>query len=289
MTTTRLDRGRSPEPVRTFETLLAPRPSDNPVEFVGLPATAVSARMFGGHLLAQALMSTARTVSPDFLPISVHALFLRPGDSGQPTDYRVGSPRDGRAYATRTAEASQHERVLSSMVVQWQRPEEWLDAGGVDGVLPERPPEQPLPYAAPGVLTEVLDLRWVDTSTGRALWFRPRATLPADPVLHTAVALYVSDLWLVDTLLRGFGERFDSPGIRAGSLDHAAWFHRPPVLDDWVCLTSWAPVAAGGRGLVEARLHAANGALLATFAQEASVRIRRQRDADAKTIARSTS
>lgn len=277
------------ESVRTFEALLAPHPSDDPAEFVGGPATTVAARMFGGLLLAQALMSTARTVPPDFRPVSMHALFLRPGDSGQPTGYRVGSPRDGRAYATRTSEASQHGRTLASMVVQWQRPEEWLDADGVDGGLPERPREQPLPYAAPGVLTEVLDLRWVDTATGRALWFRPRVTLPADPVLHTAVALYVSDLWLVDTLLRRFGERFDSPGIRAGSLDHAAWFHRAPVLDDWVCLTSWAPVAAGGRGLVEARLRGANGVLLATFVQEASVRIRRQRDADAETIARSKS
>lgn len=261
--------------MRTFDALLTLHGPDRASPtFVGMPVTDVAARMFGGHLLAQALMATARTVSRAWRPISVHALFLRPGDAGQPTDYRVGAPRDGRSYTTRTAEAGQRGRALASIVVRWQRPEEWLDVDGAGGDLPRRPGEQPLPYAAPGVLTEPLDLRWVDTATGRALWFRPRVTLPADPVVHTAVALYVSDLWLLDTLLRRVGERFDSPTIRAGTLDHAAWFHRTPVLDDWTCLTSCAPVAGGGRGLVQARLRTASGRLLATFAQEVSVRAR---------------
>jgi acyl-CoA thioesterase-2 len=263
-------------PARTLDELLALEPLNHPdgSSFTGMPATDVSARTFGGHLLAQALMATARTVPRDWLPVSLHAIFLRPGDAGEPVCYQTGSPRDGRAYATRTVEATQESRLLAKVLAQWQFPEEWFDASDAGDALPELPPEQALPYASPGVLTRALDLRWVDTPTGRGLWFRPRGGLPEDPVFHTCVALYVSDLWLVDTLLRRFGERFDSPAVRASSLDHAAWFHRPPALDDWVYLGSTAPVAAGGRGLVQAQLRSAAGELLATFAQEASVRSR---------------
>lgn len=242
-----------------------------------MAATVVRARPFGGHILAQALRATAQTMPGGWMPASLYALFLRAGDASQPIEYQVESPGDGRDRATRTVSAAQGNRQLASLTIQWQRPGGTFSVSAAADDRPPLPDVQPLPYPAPGVLTDALDLRWVDRPTGRGLWFRPRVPLPPDPVLHTSVALYVSDLWLADTLLRRMGRRFDDHDIRASSLDHAAWFHRPPALDDWVYLESSAPVVGDGRGLIRAHLRSAAGDLFATFFQEASVRMRASR------------
>lgn len=238
--------------------------------------TAASARMFGGQLVAQALAAGAQTTADGMLPISLHGLFLRPGDASVPVGYRVEEGRDGRAFSSRSVRAIQGDRVLAMFTTLWQRPEQWTDHDDPSLPPPRPSASQELPYRAPGVLTGALDLRWVDAPCGRGLWFQPRTALPPDPVLHACVASYVSDLWLLDTLLRRHGHRFDDPGIRASSLDYCAWIHREIRLDGWTYLGSTTPVAAGGRGLVEAVLRTEAGVRVATIHQDVSVRLRRE-------------
>jgi acyl-CoA thioesterase-2 len=52
------------------------------------------------------------------------------------------------------------------------------------------------------------------------------------------------------------------------------WFHRSGRADEWVLYTEDSPSASGGRGLGVGRMFAADGALLATVAQEGMIRLK---------------
>jgi acyl-CoA thioesterase-2 len=235
----------------------------------------VSARLFGGQLAAQGMAAAAGTVGPDLMPVSLHTVYLRPGDASVAPDYDVERVRDGRAFATRVIRASQRGRELARMSTQWQRAEAWQEHDDGDESLPPIPPAPArLPYPAHGLLDGELDLRWTESSPGRGLWFRYLGTVRDDPLRNACISLYVGDLWLLDTLLRRHDQSYDSPALRASSLDYAAWLHRLPDLRGWMYLGSTAPISAGGRGFVQAVLRSEAGTRIATINQEVSVRPR---------------
>lgn len=55
-------------------------------------------RLYGGQIMAQALMAAARTVSADRPVHSLHGYFLRPGDPKVPAVIQVERLRDGRSF-----------------------------------------------------------------------------------------------------------------------------------------------------------------------------------------------
>lgn len=59
------------------------------------------------------------------------------------------------------------------------------------------------------------------------------------------------------------------------SLDHAMWFHRPFRADDWLLDAKESPSAQAGRGLTRGLIFKQDGTLVASVAQEGSVRERR--------------
>ena len=71
-------------------------------------------RIFGGHVIAQALMAAYRTV-PDRLCHSLHAYFIRPGDPEIPVIYQVDRARDGGSFTTRRVVAIQHGKQIFNM------------------------------------------------------------------------------------------------------------------------------------------------------------------------------
>ena len=83
--------------------------------------------MFGGQVASQALVAAARTTEPDRLVHSLHAYFLRPGDTKVPILYDVERTRDGRSFSTRRVVARQHGRPIFYMSASLQVPEEGLD------------------------------------------------------------------------------------------------------------------------------------------------------------------
>ena len=60
-----------------------------------------SGRVFGGEIIAQALMAATRTVEPGRIAHSLHAYFLRGGSEDHPTEYRVARDFDGKSFSTR--------------------------------------------------------------------------------------------------------------------------------------------------------------------------------------------
>ena len=70
-------------------------------------------RVFGGHVVAQALAAASFTV--DGRPChSLHAYFLRPGKPGRPIEYEVSAMRDGNSFATRKVVALQRDELIWS-------------------------------------------------------------------------------------------------------------------------------------------------------------------------------
>ncbi len=61
-------------------------------------------RVFGGLVIAQALVAAARTVA-DREPHSIHGYFLLPGDPAVPIVYEVDRIRDGTSFTTRRCNA----------------------------------------------------------------------------------------------------------------------------------------------------------------------------------------
>lgn len=247
-------------------------------------------RVFGGQVAGQALIAAARTVEPETRVHSLHAYFLRPGDSRVPILYEVQRIRDGLSFTTRRVTAIQHGRAIFSLSASFQVPEDGFDHSA-------EMPEVPAPESLPNLQERwaqaaaesgdqrfefdlPFDLRncdWGPEDRQKALppfqriWLKATGSLPDDPVLHACVLTYASDMTLLDTALlpHGLGPIDD---VFMASLDHAMWFHRPFRADEWLLYAQDSPSASGGRGFARGSVFTADGKLAVTVVQEGLVR-----------------
>lgn len=270
--------------------------------FRGTSRSALVPRVFGGQVAAQALVAAGRTVPEDRTAHSLHSYFLRTGDPGAPIVYSVDRIRDGRSFTTRRVVAVQHGQPIFHLSASFQTYEDGLDH---QAVMPDAPDPETLPTAAealpaygevfrdPGTVERLIearaavDLRYATTppwgSVGRPVearsqvWFRTAGKLEsAEPLLHTCLATYVSDMTLLDSVLLAHGRGGWAVGDVVGaSLDHAMWFHRPFRADEWLLYDQESPSAAAGRGLGQARIWTQDGRLAVTVIQEGVVRVPR--------------
>ena len=104
----------------------------------------------------------------------------------------------------------------------------------------------------------------------RASWLRLRHDLGVRPLWQAAGLAYVSDLATIRTVDQ---PHRNEPGRRlAASVDHAVWFHRPFRVDEWLWYGQRSPVYAGGRGICHGEFYDTAGRLVASCAQEVSLR-----------------
>ena len=68
--------------------------------------------VFGGQVLGQALMAASYTVEEDRNAHSLHAYFLRAGDTSKPIFYEVDLIRSGKSFSTRRVVAKQNGRAI---------------------------------------------------------------------------------------------------------------------------------------------------------------------------------
>lgn len=73
-------------------------------------------RMFGGHLMAQAVVAAGRTVEHGRVH-AVQTTFLRPGDRSLGTTLRVNRVFDGRFYHIRQVTTEQQDQTLLTAVI----------------------------------------------------------------------------------------------------------------------------------------------------------------------------
>ncbi len=250
-------------------------------------------RVFGGLVVAQALVAASRTVvgRP---PHSLHGYFLLPGDPLAPIVYEVDRLRDGGSFTTRRCNAIQHGRAIFSLSASFQIEEAGLEHAVA---MPDAPPPETLPSEAElietfgGVMPEPIR-RWfasarpIETRPAdpahfvrrepgapvQNVWLRAASPLPGDPAIHRAVLAYLSDMTLLDTALIAHGRYVFDKSLQVASLDHSLWFHRPFRADEWLLFVQESPNASGARGLTRGLLFSRDGRLVASAAQEGLMR-----------------
>jgi len=247
-------------------------------------------RVFGGQLLAQAVVGASRTVADKFIH-SLHASFLRAGTPDAPLTIRVARLRDGRSIATREVallEAGEPLLVaIASFCSFFAEPD--IVAVPMPDVAP--PEETPLFQSLVGEAAAgrhwieqppALDLRLhelpsfltgVSADTARSLWMRLPRSVGKDHALNAALLAYASDFFLMDMLFRLHPRRLGPGRANGFSLDHAIWFHRPVRFDTWHLHTQEAVALVGDRGLARGEIHDADGGCVASVAQEVLIRL----------------
>lgn len=89
--------------------------------FSALTLTKESPRIFGGQVLAQAIMAAAHTVEGKTLH-SLHGYFLRPGDVEGDLSYGAEALNDARSFSTRRVQAYQGGQPIFSCITSFQVP-----------------------------------------------------------------------------------------------------------------------------------------------------------------------
>lgn len=245
-------------------------------------------RIFGGEVVAQALVAAARTVPEDRSIHSLHAYFLRGGNEDHRSSYSVSADFDGRSFSNRRVVAMQQGEVILNLAASFHRPE----AGRHHQVpMPSVPPPEDLPDVvamAEGQSDE--EARWPlsfirrpwplewripffppNPETGNeidvAFWFRTPAAIDAPQWMHRAVLAYASDLGPMAAASRPHGR----PG-QGASIDHSIWFHDDVRVDDWLLYRLQSPWAGQARGLGNGTVYDRTGRLVASVAQEGLMR-----------------
>lgn len=258
----------------TLLNLLNLRSGENPDIWVGPASGPAGKRSYGGQFVAQSLAAACRTVDSDRLPTNLHLQFLRGGEAGDDVDYTVARVFDGRTSSARRVESHQQTRLLTTATVSFAVPTRGPEHGHRSPLpddaesLPRTGPAGP----APSMPLDELDIRIADdTSSGefvRRLWWRATVPLPDDPLLHTLLAVYVCDVYMIDPALQVHGHSMKARTHRSGTTDSSVWFHQPVFADQWNLLESTSPAAARGRGVVTGSLVRGDGVIAATLAQE---------------------
>jgi acyl-CoA thioesterase-2 len=248
-------------------------------------------QVFGGQVLAQALVAASRTIEGRQVH-SLHAYFLRRGDLSVPIVFEVDRSRDGGSFTSRRVVAIQHGQPILTMSASFQVGEPGLDH---QAPMPDAPPPESLrdlaeveaeviermPHKAAGYFRNQRPFEFRAVSPDdyltrekrpahKLVWFRVIGKLPDDQSLHRCLLTYVSDYHLLATATMPHGVNFLE--LQVASIDHAIWFHRDLRVDEWMLYAIESPSASGARGFSRGAIYARDGSLVASVAQEGLIR-----------------
>ena len=262
----------------------------------------VGARVFGGQVLAQALMAGALTLETKKPCHSLHGYFLTGGDIRYPVVYQVRRLRDGRSLSARQIVAVQYipngddvkEQVIFSMMASFSPMEGGLE---YQGKMPAYPnpclikDEQALKSTYIAGVPEYLQARFLKerhiqirpisprhpltpmpTTPHQANWLRVSPLEHQPFIVHQALLAFASDYYLVGTGLMSHGLSYASQGLQIASIDHSMHFYRPFDVSDWLLYEMWSDTTSHAKGLNHGQFWQ-NGNLIATTAQEGLMRL----------------
>lgn len=253
-------------------------------------------RIFGGFVIAQALLAAYETVE-DRVCHSLHAYFIRPGDVTMPVLYEVDRSRDGGTFTTRRVIAIQNGKQIFNLAASFQVAEEGLEH---QSPMPEHPDPESVKTELDQLLAKFgdklpekmkaqmnrprpIDLRWPDPQhmfkpvpkpPRKQVWMRAKMPIGPEVKLQQACLAYASDMAFMETALRVHGLTWQTPGLQSASLDHAMWFHRPVDFNDWLLFDQDCPSTSQGRGFIRGEMYTQDGVLAASVAQECLMRVK---------------
>jgi acyl-CoA thioesterase-2 len=224
--------------------------------------------LFGGFVIAQAIVAATRNAPEGRRLHSMHAYFLRPVAAAKLISYRVRPLREGRAFTTRHVDASQDGKAVLDMSCSFTT--------DTDGYVYDLPGGREIP-APTELAIEPGPGPWIAGYVGptppaqdgtrestHRMWFRVPAQLPDDLHLHTALLGFATD-W---TGIGGRPLHLEGDTTGMVSLDHAAWFHRAARADSWLFYDVHSLVNAGGRGLLRGSIRDPEGRVVISVVQE---------------------
>jgi acyl-CoA thioesterase II len=221
--------------------------------------------LFDGQVAAQALRAATLTVGGGRVPHSLHAYFLRCGETSAPVTYRVSRDRDGGSFTVRRVVAEQSGRSILTMSASFRVPEPWPQAQ-VSLISAAARPDACPAHALPHLVSfeaRLPDQRFPHRERPARLWFRCTEDLGEDEPLHACALAYLSDAYA------GVAP-FDSATHGGGpSRDHSLWFHRAVRASEWMLLDQVPHTVGPGRGWYTGSVYRGDGTLVASFAQEA--------------------
>jgi acyl-CoA thioesterase-2 len=250
-------------------------------------------RIYGGQVIAQALMAAYRTIDGRFCH-SLQAYFIRPGDPKIPVLYEVERSREGKSFATRRVIAIQHGEQIFNMAASFQVVEQGFEHEFpmADAPDPEAVPNDYERASAdpdlPAMLKEfvardhAVEFRRIDpinplkpekAEPRQKVWFRAAGDVGEDVALNQCVLAYATDMSLLGTCARPHGVSWFT-GVQMASLDHVLWFHRPTCAHHWHLYDQDSPSASGARGFNRGAIYTREGGLIASVAQEGLIRPR---------------
>ncbi len=252
--------------------------------------------VFGGQVLGQALAAAQRTVDSAREAHSLHAYFLRAGDTDAPIVYNVERARDGGSFSSRRVVAIQHGQPILTGSVSFQIPEVGVEH---QTSMPEVPAPEDIEPMSPWPAEELNRLpvklqRWLGIDGPfefrqvwprderhpakrppiQHIWFKLISPISDAASLHRTLLAYASDFHLIGTATLPHGISYLTDHVQMASLDHALWFHRPFRVDEWLLYSFDSPTAQGGRGLARGQIFSRDGRLVASSAQEGLIRVR---------------
>jgi acyl-CoA thioesterase II len=235
--------------------------------------------IFGGQLMAQSVV--AGLVGHDAKRVkTLHTVFARGGRPDAPVEITVDRMHAGRAFASSTVTISQGDRLCarSSVLLSADEPDFIRHA---DPAPAPPGPEGCRPGGDGSGDWEVRIAGDVDISDPEAVgppdldvWTRFTGA-PDDPAVDQALLAFATDGFLIATAMRphhGVGQAQAHVSVSTGVVSHTLTFHEPAPVGEWLLLSHHSPYAGRGRSYGTADVFRSDGALVASFVQDAMIR-----------------
>lgn len=232
--------------------------------------------IFGGQLLAQSVV--AALVGQEGKSVkTVHTVFARGGSPDTPVEIAVDRMHTGRSFASSTVTISQGDRLCTRSLVL-------LSADEPDLIRHADPaPDIPVPDDG-GEGDGDWQIRVVDDvdvsdpdlvgPPELAVWTR-FVGAPDDPAVDQALLAFATDGFLIGTAMRphaGVGQAQAHVTLATGVISHTLTFHEPCSAGQWMLLAHRSSYAGRGRSYGRADVFRPDGALVASFVQDAMIR-----------------
>ena len=235
--------------------------------------------VFGGQLLAQSVVAGLAGHEGKRVK-TVHTVFARSGRPDAPVEITVDRMHAGRAFASSTVTIGQGERLCarSLVLLSADEPDFIRHADPAPAVArPRRGRRRATARARGRCASWATSTSPTPTAVGPAeldVWTR-FVGAPDDPVLDQALLAFATDGFLIGTAMRphaGVGQAQAHVTVSTGVISHTLTFHEPAPAGEWLLLSHHSPYAGRGRSYGTADVFRADGALVASFVQDAMIR-----------------
>jgi len=264
-------------------------------KFKGKSLDMDATRIFGGQIVAQAIVAAQRCDNTTRRIHSLHASFLRPGKPDKPIEFEAAVLSYGRTFSTRQVNVRQNNRLLFTMNASFRaqqpglehqsrmpevsRPEELLSRKVQFASNPRNLPRKVMDFWNRPHPVDVRPLgvdHYLNPTKKmpqQNVWLKIVGKVPEDPLIQSAVLAYVSDLTLLEVTTIPHGRAALDDEVETASLDHSMWIHRDVDVSQWLLCSQDSPSASNSVGLARSQIFMEDGTLVASTAQEGLIRL----------------